>query len=317
YASAENENSKELDFASCIEVVNRLADFKVPVILFSGGEPLLRQDIFEIAAYARRKGIKCVLSTNGTLINKENYEDLKVFDYVGVSLDGVGKVNDFFRGVENAFEAALNGLKLAREVTLTGIRFTVTRYNYSELGEILKLARENDIPRFCLYHLVPSGRAEFSDDIDNKTRRKLMDFLICEAEKDGLEILTVDNPADGVYAYLKTKDEDVLEFLKYRGGDGSGQRIICVDFKGQIHPNQFWWDYTAGNILKDDLLKIMSEDELFVMLRRKKEFLKGKCGICKYKEICGGFRVRAYRYGDVWGEDPSCYLQMDEIAAKI
>ncbi len=317
YASAENENSKEMDFASCTEVVDRLADFKVPVILFSGGEPLLRQDIFEIAAYAKRRGIKCVLSTNGTLINKENYEKLKVFDYVGVSLDGVGKVNDFFRGIENAFEAALNGLKLAREVTLTGIRFTVTRYNYGEVSKVIKLARENEVPRFCLYHLVPSGRAEFNDDIDNKTRRKLMDLLICEAEKDGLEILTVDNPADGVYAYLKTKDENILEFLRYRGGDGSGQRIICIDFEGNIHPNQFWWDYTAGNILKDDLPKIMSEDELFVMLRRKKEFLKGKCGICKFKEICGGFRVRAYRYGDVWGEDPSCYLKMDEIAAKI
>ncbi|MET1123895.1 MAG: radical SAM protein [Archaeoglobaceae archaeon] len=302
----------ELSRDDCLRMIDELANFGVPLILFSGGEPLLRDDVFEIAAYAKRKGIKCVLSTNGTLINEDNFEELAVFDYVGVSLDGVGAANDSFRGVRGAFERALKGLLLAREVTLTGIRFTVTRFNYDEVPKVLELARREEIPRFCLYHLVPSGRADFGQDIDNEARRKLLDYLISEAEKDGVEILTVDNPADGVYAYLKLRNDDVLEFLRFRGGDGSGYKLVNIDFIGDVHPNQFWWDYTAGNVLRDELSEIM-RDELFLKLKNKVKYLRGKCGVCKFKEYCGGFRVRAHRYGDLWGEDPSCFLRYSEI----
>ncbi len=301
----------------CFEVIDRLSDFKVPLILFSGGEPLLRNDIFEIADYARSRGIKCVLSTNGTLIDSDVAQNLEVFDYVGVSLDGVGSVNDFFRGVNGAFEKAFKGLLRAAEVTLAGIRFTVTKYNAGEVWKVIDLARENDIPRFCLYHLVPAGRAEFSDDISNEERRKMIDRLMIEAEKEGVEIMTVDNPADGIYVYLKLKEiseaDHVLEFLRYRGGDSSGIRLACVDNFGNVHPNQFWWDYTVGNLLKQDFETLWMNDPLLQKLRNKVSLLRGKCGVCRYKAVCGGFRVRAYRYGDLWGEDPSCYLSTSEV----
>ncbi len=157
YASA-GTDLFELTTEQCFEIVDKLSDFKVPLILFSGGEPLLREDLFEIAEYAKKKGIKSVLSTNGTLITKEIAENLKVFEYVGVSLDGVAEVNDRFRGVNGAFERAFKGLLTASEVVLSGIRFTVAKYNYEHALELVKLAREHEIPRFCLYHLVPSGR---------------------------------------------------------------------------------------------------------------------------------------------------------------
>ena len=322
YASA-GLDSSELSTEQCIEIVDKLARFKVPLILFSGGEPLLRGDIFEIAEYARKKGIKCVLSTNGTLIDRDMAENLDVFEYVGVSLDGLREVNDFFRGVEGAYEKALKGLLLASEVALSGIRFTVTRHNYGEALKLIEIARENEIPRFCLYHLVPAGRAGFEDDITNENRRRLIDALLREAEREGVEIMTVDNPADGVYTYLKLREideeraENVREFLKYRGGDSSGIRLACVDHRGLVHPNQFWWDYTVGNLLENSFDEIwLGGDELLLKLREKTRYLKGKCGRCKYKNVCGGFRVRALRYGDVWGEDPSCYLTEEEVSSR-
>ncbi len=309
----------ELLTEQCFEVVDKLAKFGVPLIIFSGGEPLMRHDLTEIANYARKKGIKCVLSTNGTLINKDVAEELSVFDYVGVSLDGIGEANDKFRGKEGAYKLALTGLLNASEVTLTGIRFTVTKFNYDQLWKVLNLAWDNDIPRFCLYHLVPAGKADFSYDIDNDLRRSIIDSLIGAAEVEGTEILTVDNPADGVFAYLKLRDredaDEILQFLSYRGGDNSGIRLACIDTLGFVHPNQFWLDYTIGNILEDDFNKIwLGNDDLLRKLREKEKFLKGKCGMCRYKSICGGFRVRAYRYGDLWGDDPSCYLDPVEIS---
>lgn len=319
YASAGSE-SYELTTEQCFEIIDKLSEFKVPLILFSGGEPLLRADIFDIAEYAKKKKIRTVLSTNGTLIDKDVAENLGVFEYVGVSLDGLKGINDRFRGVNGAFERAFKGLLMASEVVLSGIRFTVTRHNYADVLPLIKLARENEIPRFCLYHLVPSGRADFKDDISNSERRKLIDDLITEAVVEGMEIMTVDNPADGVYTYLRLKqmDEDkaekALEFLKYRGGDSSGIRLACIDHRGDVHPNQFWWDYTLGNVLERDFEQIwMGDDELLRKLRNKAEYLKGKCGRCRFKTVCGGFRVRAYRYGDLWGEDPSCYLTEEEI----
>lgn len=299
--------ARELSTEECKKIIADLSSFKVPLLLFSGGEPLLREDIFELAEFAKKRKMKVVLSTNGTLINKDSAEELKVFDYVGISLDGI-KTHNLFRGISGAFEASVNGLKIANEVVLTGIRFTLTKYNFLELPDVVKLARDLEIPRFCVYHLVPSGKASFKDDIDNLLRRRAIDYLISEAEKDGMEILTVDNPADGIYVYLKMRDEKILDFLKYRGGDSSGVRLVCIDCEGNVHPNQFWTDYNAGNLLERDFEDIWLNDPLFKMLREKEKYLQEKCGLCKFKRLCGGFRVRAYRNGNLWGWDPSCYI---------
>lgn len=312
YASA-SFRQKELSTEDCRRIIDKISSYNVPLILFSGGEPLIRTDIFEIAKYAKRKGIKVVLSTNGTLIDKDIAEDLEIFEYVGISLDGI-RAHDEFRGVRGVFELALNGLKIANEVVLTGVRFTLTKYNFLELPDLIKMVRNMEIPRFCVYHLVPSGNASFKDDVDNVSRRRVINYLIKEAEKEGMEIITVDNPADGVYLYLQKKDKEILEFLKYRGGDNSGIRLACIDSEGNLHPNQFWMDYTAGNLLRQDFGEIWLKDPLFKMLREKEKYLKGGCGDCRFKKICGGFRVRAYRKGDLWGWDPSCYISPSSLS---
>jgi radical SAM protein with 4Fe4S-binding SPASM domain len=312
YAKA-NSIQRELSTEDCKRIIDNLARSAIPLIIFSGGEPLMREDIFELVEYAKKRKIKSVLSTNGTLISEDIADDLKLFEYVGISLDGV-RIHDKFRGVEGAFKSAVKGLKIANEVVLTGIRFTLTRYNFLELPDLIKIAREMEIPRFCVYHLVPSGNATFKDDVDNKTRRRAIDYLIREAEREEeMEILTVDNPSDGIYLYLQKKDDDILEFLKYRGGDSSGIRLACVDCDGDLHPNQFWMDYKAGNLLEQEFGDIWSNDPLFKMLREKEKYLRDRCGDCKFKRWCGGFRVRALRNGDLWGWDPSCYIHPSSL----
>ncbi len=324
YASA-GRGEGELSYEECVRIIDELSKFGVPLILFSGGEPLMREDIIDVMGYAKGLGIKCVLSTNGTLITKDLAEQLsEVVDYVGVSLDGVGDVNDRFRGVKGAFDKALKGLINARDAGIqTGIRFTVTRFNVGEVEKVLKLAVEHDIPRFCMYHLVPSGRADFSYDISNEERRRIVDFLFEFSNDCDLEILTVDNPCDGVYVCLKLLevDEDLAykayEFLKYRGGDETGRTLINIDMYGLVHPNQFWWDYTCGDLKRESFEEIWLGDELLNKLREKVRYLRGKCGECAYKQVCGGFRLRALRAGDLWGVDPDCYLAWEEISANV
>lgn len=330
YADAGGKREGELTTEEAKAFIDDLASMKVPVLLFSGGEPLMREDVFELAEYASSKGIRCSLSTNGTLITAETAERLKEagFSYIGVSLDGMPETNDRFRGLKGAFQKALEGLINAKEAgMLTGIRFTVTKYNLKDVPEVIDLLAQNDVPRFCLYHLVPSGRAGFRDDISIKERRELIDWLFEKAlqlHDDGYktEILTVDNPADGIYTYLKLKEMDeelaetAFDFMKFRGGDNSGKRIADVDMFGNVHPNQFWWDYTVGNVRQQKFSEMWlnPRDELLIKLREKTKYLRGnRCGRCRFKEVCGGFRLRALRAGDLWGDDPSCYLTKDEI----
>lgn len=328
YANA-GSPSDELSTEEAKEFLDDVAGMKIPIMLFSGGEPVLRKDIYELASHITSKGIMCSLSTNGTLIDEDIAQKLKDsgVSYVGVSIDGKAETNDSFRGVNGAFDKAFQGLLNAKNAgIMTGIRFTVTKYNVNDVPHIIDLLAENDIPRFCLYHLVPSGRADFKDDITLKQRRELIDWLYEKALQlydDGYrtEILTVDNPVDGIYTHLKLKETDekladqALEFLKYRGGDSSGFRLSNVDMFGDVHPNQFWWDYTIGNIKERKFSDIWLNptDDLLQKLRNKTELLRGRCGKCKFKEVCGGFRLRAMRYGDLWGDEPDCYLTDEEI----
>ena len=310
-----------------------LAEFNVPVLLFSGGEPFLREDLFELNAFAKQLGLRTVISTNGTLITQEVARRIKQseFDYVGVSLDGVGANNDRFRGKTGAFERALQGIRnLICLGQKTGLRFTITRHNYPDLPAVFKLVEDENISRVCFYHLVYSGRGSkmLEDDLTHSQMRECID-LISEWTKSlrrrGLdkEVLTVDNHADGVYIYLKLKREspkraqEVLRLLRLNGGNNSGIAIANVDNLGFVHPDQFWQDYSFGNVKHRPFGEIWqdSSDELMSKLKDRKAFLKGRCGRCDFLDICNGnFRVRAKSvYNDIWQQDPACYLTEEEI----
>ena len=337
YANSTGElDADELTTAEAKVMIDDVGAMGVSALLFSGGEPLTRPDFFELATYATGKGIRVTISTNGTLITRDMAKKIKSLGitYVGISFDGIGPINDKFRGVDGAFEGALKGLRNLKEVgQKTGLRFTLTKHNTENLDEIFDFIEKEEIPRACFYHLVYSGRGgEISgDDLSHAESRKAMETIIRRAEilakkPKPTEILTVDNPCDAVYLYLKLLKKDparaaaVLEILKWNGGgaNGSGVTLSNIDWKGNIHPDQFWQDLTIANIRNTPFSKVWGEGKHPVLagLRNRLPLLKGRCGGCGWKDVCGGgFRVRALRStGDMWAADPACYLTDKEIS---
>jgi Fe-coproporphyrin III synthase len=333
--SADVDYPDELTTAEGKKLIDDLAQFGSPVILFSGGEPLLRQDLLELAKYATDKGMRAVISTNGTLITKEIAAKLQKIglSYVGVSLDGREKTHDRFRGKKGAFTAAIDGIRNCRDAGIkVGIRFTVNKHNLSDVGAMFDLLEQEKIERLCFYHLVYTGRAAQlrAEDLTHEETRDLLDLITGRTRKmfaAGMqpEILTVDNHADGPFLYLKLRKEDprraaeVLELLQMNEGNSSGQGIGCVSWDGEVYPDQFWRNQPLGNIRHKPFSKIWTGEgnEFLLKLKNKKKYVKGRCAQCCWLDICGGnFRARAESAGDVWGPDPACYLTDQEIKSK-
>ncbi len=333
YLESKNINYKnELTTLQIKNVIDSLARIDIPILLFSGGEPLMHKDILPLIEYAKGKKIRVGLSTNGTLLTKGLAKKLAKsgLDYVGVSIDGRKDLHDKFRKVKGAYDMAMKGIINAQEAGLkTGLRFTISKANAADLPFVLDLCIKEKIPRFCMYHLVYSGRGKniANIDIDNKGRRKVVDFLVHRAleynkQKFDFEILTVDNHADGVYIYnylKKIKPQiaaEVLKLLEFHGGCSAGSKIVDVSPTGDVFACQFWQQESMGNIKKTEFSKIWlnKSDESLCQLRSKASHLKGKCGRCQYKSYCGGCRIRALVvHNDLWEEDPCCYLTENEI----
>ncbi|MBN2402877.1 MAG: radical SAM protein [Spirochaetes bacterium] len=325
----------ELTTDEGLKLINQLALFNIPSLLFSGGEPLMRKDIFELIEHASVKEIRPVLSTNGTLIDKDNAKRIRDSGivYVGISLDGMESVNDEFRGQKGAFLKAMKGFENCRSAgQRVGLRLTLTKRNYKDLQKIFDFIEKEQINRACFYHLVYSGRGEnmYKDDLSHSESRDAMDIILART-KDffdrGLDIniLTVDNHADGVYIYRKLEEEKRPEaentraLLEWNGGgaNSTGVGIGNIDFNGNVHPDQFWQDYTFGSIKNRNFGDIWTDesDALMHGLKHKALFIKGRCRLCVYKSMCtGAMRVRAQRtFGDPWAPDPQCYITDEEI----
>jgi 12,18-didecarboxysiroheme deacetylase len=318
------------------DLIDDLAQFGTPVILFSGGEPLMREDLPELAQYARQKGMRAVISTNGTLIDKKMAKVLKEIglSYVGVSLDGMRETNDKFRGVKGAFDLALAGMRNCRvEGIKVGLRFTINKRNVKDIPAIFDLLEKEKIPRVCFYHLVYAGRGSklVEQELSHEDSRKTLDLIMdrTKALHDKgfpMEVLTVDNHCDGPYVYFRLLKEDpkraaeVFELLQMNQGNSSGIGIGCVSWDGSVHADQFWRHYSFGNVKERKFSEIWTDtsNELMAGLKNRKPLIKtnaDRCAHCKWFEICNGnFRVRAEAiYGNVWADDPACYLTKEEI----
>jgi 12,18-didecarboxysiroheme deacetylase len=315
------------------KLIDDLSAFGSPVLLFSGGEPLVRKDLPQLAAYAVDKGMRAVISTNGTLITPQMAHTLKKIglSYVGISLDGMQEINDRFRGVSGAFHSALKGIKNSQAAGIkVGLRFTINKFNVNEIPKIFRLLEKMDIPRVCFYHLVYAGRGSglVKEDLGHAATRDAVDLIINETKRlyengNPKEVLTVDNHADGPYLYLRLLREDpqrakeVLELLKWNEGNNSGRGIGCVSWDGEVHADQFWRHYSFGNVKERPFSEIWTDtsEPLMGKLKNKKKFVKGRCSTCRWLDICGGnFRVRAEAVSsDVWAPDPACYLKDEEI----
>ena len=334
YAHAKDlEYNNELSTQQGKGLIDDLAAFGAPVILFSGGEPLVRKDLPELAEYAVDKGMRAVISTNGTLISAKTARTLKRIglSYVGISLDGMQEINDRFRGIKGAFNSALEGIKNCQDAGIkVGLRFTINKFNVNEIPHIFNLIEEMDIPRVCFYHLVYAGRGSdlVKEDLTLEGTRSAVDLIIDETKRlhdigKPKEVLTVDNHADGPYIYLRLLKEDpqrakeVLELLQWNEGNSSGRGIGCVSWDGQVHPDQFWRHCSLGNVQERPFSEIWADlsNPLLKKLKEKKKHVKGRCATCRWLDVCAGnFRVRAEATtGDVWAPDPACYLTDDEI----
>lgn len=335
YAKAlEVEGKDAITTAQAKAIIDDLAAYGAPVMLFSGGEPLVRQDLVELAKHATHTGMRAVISTNGTLITQEKARELKEvgLSYVGISLDGLEEIHDRFRAVPGSFRKALQGIENCQAEGLkVGLRFTINKRNVGEVPGIFQLLRDREVPRACFYHLVYSGRGSelIEEDLDHTQTRALLDLIMDETRAlydAGLhkEILTVDNHADGPYVWMRLAREDkkradaVFELLQYNEGNSTGRGIGCISWDGSVHADQFWRNHTFGNVLERPFSQIWEDPsiELLHKLKDKKPFVKGRCALCRFLPICGGnFRARAEAYyGDIWAQDPACYLTDSEIA---
>lgn len=337
YAHARDELfPDELSTIEGKSVIDDLSAFGSPVILFSGGEPLMRRDLIELADHAVSKGMRAVISTNGTLITPAVAGQLKNvgLSYVGISLDGMRDVNDRFRGVRGAFQMALDGIEACKEAGIkVGLRFTMNRLNAQEIPAIFDLLEERNIPRVCFYHLVYAGRGSklMKEDLSHEETRKAVDLIIdrtadLHSRGKSKEVLTVDNHADGPYLYLRLLREgnprasEVLELLKMNEGNNSGRGIGCISWDGAVHADQFWRHTSFGNVRERPFSSIWTDLSIPLMrqLKNKCDYVKGRCATCRWLSVCGGnFRVRAEAAtGDLWTPDPACYLTDEEISAQ-
>ena len=335
YSQSENKKyPDELSTEEGLTMLEDLARFGVPVVLFSGGEPLMRHDLMTLMQKTVALGMRAVISTNGTLISPTMAAKLKDvgLSYVGVSLDGMREVHDKFRGTVGAFDDAIAGIRNCMATGIkVGLRLTITRRNAGEIDGIFNLIRQENIPRVCFYHLVYAGRgsALMAEDLDHAGTREVVDRIIdhtsrLHAEGRPVEVLTVDNHADGPYLYqrlLHEKDPraaDVKRLLEMNRGNSSGCGIGCISWDGAVHADQFWRHVTFGNVRERPFSEIWTDvtNPLMAKLKDKRPHVKGRCVQCRYLDVCGGnFRVRAEAAtGDLWAPDPACYLTDEEIA---
>lgn len=330
--SADTDFKGELSTAEVLAVMEDLRAFGVPALILSGGEPLLRPDIFEISRHAKALGFHVALSSNGTLIDEPLADRIAEvgYDYVGVSLDGIGPTHDRFRRKEGAFDASIAGIRLCRERGLKlGLRFTITRDNAAELPALLDLAEAEGVPKFYLSHLNYAGRGNRyrGDDAEFAMTRNAMDLLFETAWRQaeaGLEreIVTGNNDADGVYLlrWAERRLPQHAGWLRERlvqwGGNSSGVNVANIDNLGNVHPDTMWWHHSLGNVRERPFSAIWKDrtDPIMAGLNAPRRPLRGRCGICPSRDICNGSsRVRALRaHGSVWDEDPGCYLTDEE-----
>ncbi len=335
--SADIDFPGELSTDEIYRVMDDLKAFQVPVLILSGGEPLLHPDIFAISRRAKDMGFYLALSSNGTLISERNIERIAEigYQYVGVSLDGIGETHDKFRQRQGSFADSLAGIRLCRDNGIkAGVRFTLTRDNSQDFPAMLQLMDDQGLHKFYLSHLNYGGRGNKNrkDDAGLKMTRDAMDFLFetcLRWERKGLqrEVVTGNNDADAVYFLhwvrkrFPERTDHIRAKLEQWGGNASGVNVANIDNLGNVHPDTFWWHYTLGNVRERRFSQIWNDlsDPLLAGLKASPRPLLGRCGDCRFQRICNGnTRVRAQQvYHDPWQEDPGCYLDDKETAGYL
>ncbi len=331
YSYADPNSKDTLSTEFILNSIDDLVKANVKFVIFSGGEPLIRKDIFKIADSMRKKGIVTYLSTNGLYISEKNVDRIiDTFNYIGISIDGIKEIHDNFRGLDGVFDKSIEAIKLIQKHGgNAGIRFTMTKETQDSFYDIFKLAEDIGVDKLYLSHLVYSGRGldNLKIDITKEKRREFVNFIIdrtfeyYETKRD-IDIVTGNMEMDAIMLLEKfsqkypEKRDELLKRLKNWGGNSAGVRLGNIDWEGRVKPDPFF-PFFIGDMKERSFDKIwLDEDsEILKKLRKKPREISGICADCKVLDICnGGSRSRAYAIsdGDLWNEDPSCYLSKEE-----
>jgi len=331
YADPNSEDFLSTEFI--LGAIPELRKAGIRFVIFSGGEPLIRKDIFEIAEAMREAGIVTYLSTNGLYVNEKNVDRIiETFNYIGISIDGIEAVHDAFRGLEGAYRRSLEAIALIqRHGGNAGIRFTITEETKGSFYDIFDLAERIGVDKIYISHLVYSGRGleNLKIDISKEERRNFVEFIIDKAfqyheEGRDIDIVTGNMEMDAILFLEKFAERypDLKEEMRRRllawGGNSAGRKLVNIDWQGNVKPDPFF-PFTIGNMTEKPFSEIWLDEknEMLTRLREHPRRLSGKCADCGVIDICnGGSRSRAYAiHGDLWAEDPSCYLSKAEIAS--
>lgn len=327
YSKSTLENPDSLSLDDILKTLPSLVQSGVKFIIFSGGEPLTRDDIFEIADKCRELGIVTYLSTNGLYVKSGNVKKIAdSFDYIGVSIDGNKETHDYFRGLKGSFDLSIEAIKLLLAYSnRVGVRFTLTQKTKKDLPFIFELAETMRIPKVYISHLVYSGRGLENQqmDISPLERYEAAKFIIDKAleyyeQGTDIEVVTGNMEPDAILLYERFRElyplsaKNMKEKLIAWGGNSAGRKLVNIDSKGNVKPDPFF-PVTIGNIKERSFCDIWRDDEneTLSFLRNHPRRLSGNCSECEEVAICnGGSRARAFAvYGSLSAEDPSCYLQ--------
>jgi radical SAM protein with 4Fe4S-binding SPASM domain len=310
----------ELSTEQAKALIDEVATFGRPVFIFSGGEPLVRQDIFELAAYAKAKGLPIALATNGTLVDEvlaRRMKDVGIY-YTSVSLDGSqASTHDFFRGA-GAYEKTLLGMRYMQEAGIkVQVNFTVTKMNVQEVPKVYEITRQNKCIALYLFLLVPVGCGVQIADDQMLTSVEVENWLKWVAKKDQegpLPLKAICAPHFFRVEHESLGKEDA-EIPSDRKGCLAGLHMCFITHKGDVYPCGYL-PLSAGNILTQPFRQIWDESGLFRSLRDS-SLLSGRCGACDFKDVCGGCRARGfYAYGNVLAEEPYCIYEPQRENAR-
>lgn len=327
YSRIDSFSESELDTKDAKKLLKQLSIVNCPVVLFSGGEPLERADLFELLDFARNLGLRTVLSTNGNLIDSKIAKKLADIGvkYVGISIDGIEKTHDDFRGIKNSFIKAVSAVRFCKNAGIkTGLRFTITNRNFNEIKDIFSLAAKLGIQRICFYHLISAGNAAKNNlkCTNEQIRQALNDICDCAqdyTQKGVTEILTIGNHADGAFILNRLKRgnsplyQKSFDLLEQFGGNKIGVKIFAIDPAGNVHPDQFWQHFSLGNVAAQGLKDIINNSlNIFI---NKALFAPQKCKKCKWLNLCGtNARFKGADYKSEGFLEPDCYLNEQEIS---
>ncbi|MCF8566383.1 TIGR04053 family radical SAM/SPASM domain-containing protein [Alicyclobacillus tolerans] len=320
----------ELSTAEGKRLIDEIAGLDKPLLVFTGGDPLEREDLFELIEYGTKQGLKVSITPSAT--PKVTHEAIAKAKSAGLerwafSLDGsTAEIHDRFRGTKGSYDRTIYALNVLRELQIPiQLNTTVSRYNLTDLQKIAELAAQYDATLWSVFFLVPTGRARAKDMISAEEHEQVVEWLYELSQSSSFDVKTTEAPyyRRVVLQHRKEQGADGMarpihdpKSLRAAMGVNDGNGFVFISHLGDVSPSGFL-PLVAGNVRVQSLAEIYRESPMFQNLRNP-DLLKGKCGICEFRKVCGGSRAKAFSMtGDYMESDPSCVYQPQVLSHTI